>query len=270
VLDYQAKIKGLTKDIDTGTASAESLVGQLEELASSCLSRVADVRAAFGGATSAALRAQERGALPPEQAQSILGVAGRFRAGELSADVQLLQEFQAALAGAGGEVATLSEQLRNVVTTLSESKVELREARAAVSELSAGAEAELGGRLVPQLEGVQGAVGEATSRASRPRLRGLAAGPIPEAKAAERPRPRVGRSVMRVTRARQRGLAAGLIQDGDSRTAAPCAQRSAVRATRRGHPGLSLAAPDPRWRRRESGRPRLRSPPDDRRSGIMA
>jgi hypothetical protein len=173
VLDYQAKIKGLTKDIDTGTASAESLVGQLEELASSCLSRVADVRAAFGGATSAALRAQERAALPPEQAQSILGVAGRFRAGELSADVQLLQEFQAALAGAGGEVATLSEQLRNVVTTLSESKVELREARAAVSELSAGAEAELGGRLVPQLEGVQGAVGEAASRASRPRLRGL-------------------------------------------------------------------------------------------------
>jgi hypothetical protein len=73
VLDYQAKIKGLTKDIDTGTASAESLVGQLEELASSCLSRVADVRAAFGGATSAALRAQERAALPPEQAQSILG-----------------------------------------------------------------------------------------------------------------------------------------------------------------------------------------------------
>jgi ABC-type transporter Mla subunit MlaD len=153
VLDYQAKIKDLTKAVNDGESSVGSLVDRLEELASSRLSRVADIRATLGGGVAAGERAQERAALSPEQAAAVLGIAERLKTGELRDSTQLLTELQAALSGAGGAAAELYEKLRKVVTGTAEASAQLRETRKAVEDLSSGAAAELGGGCRPRSSG---------------------------------------------------------------------------------------------------------------------
>jgi hypothetical protein len=154
LLDYQRKVEDLTQKVDAGAAAVGSLVERME--------RASEVRLALGGQGLAEVGGLA-GAITRPQAEALGGIAGRFRSGDIGDTTQLATEVQAALSGASEAAVKFSGSLTDVVTGTAVATAQLREARQAVSELSAGAETELSGKLVPALEGVQGAFRDTTA-----------------------------------------------------------------------------------------------------------
>jgi hypothetical protein len=110
---------------------------------------------------------------------------------------------------------------------------------------------------------------EPVMRTTRPLLGGIR-GAHSRAEATERPAP-----VRTAARHQDDPIPSGgpsrsAFQDRSNRTAAPVRTASRHEDDPAWPAKLSLVAPDPQWRQQEIARPRLRSPPDDRRSGTAA